>query len=76
LHYSKAAEGCRTPKSWGIFDCAGKARLRRRFFHGGVTLGTLSASRFAKSREAERRKRVALRLPPHSKKHHCDGTQA
>jgi len=54
----------------------GKAQLRRRFFHGDVTLGALSASRFAKSREAERRKRVALRLPPHSKKHHCDGTQA
>jgi len=70
-------------------DCAGrfdrlkalslsksKAKLRRRFFHGGVTLGASSASRFAKSREAERRKRVALRLPPHSKKHHCNGTQA
>src|SRR5205823_8805546 len=44
-------------KSWRIFDCDGKAQLRRRFFHGGVTLGALSASRFAKSREAERKKR-------------------
>ena len=42
-----------------ILDCAGKAQLPWRFFHGGVTSRALSASWFAKSREAERRKAVS-----------------
>jgi hypothetical protein len=46
-------------------------------FHGGVILGRIERQSIREGpRSRPKKSGVALRLPPHSKKHHCDETQA